>query len=984
MRPVIRLILWLWLLVSVLIAFSVLAQPLPTITLGVFAYRDPAVVEARFAPVVNAMQLALPNHEVRIQILSLDALDTAIAEGRVDFILTNPRHFLAVRLNYAVSGALATLKHHQGGRYVSSLAGVIVVPGTSKYEQLGDLQGVTIGIPGKRFLGGFLTQSYEINQHGFNTETFADYRELGSHDAVINALLSGEVDAGFVRTGIMEDWMEANKLQLGQLKVIEAYPNASDFPLFHSTRLYPEWALAAMPHVPMENIRRVSNAILHLNNNLPADDHSVAFDPPLDYLPVELAARSLGIAPFVAEDQPLWLELKQRYGSGFWWIIGLASSVFLATLLLLVLYLRKARLFHRFNALFYYSPSAKLLLRINGQGQPVVADSNLAASLLFGVDSPNDLFGKTIDDLSPNCQPNGQTSKQRILELIKSADYQRQHFLWQHMDSKGETVQTEATLLRFNPGAMMDRLYHAPTYLVALHNITQQEKEHAELEIERNALKNILWGTAAGTWEWNVQTGETRFNERWAEIVGHRLDELSPTSIETWISFCHPDDLPHSEAMLAEHFAGKREAYDVEVRMRHRNGHWVWIQDRGRVVSWDDDGQPLWMAGTHTDITPRKEAEARAQAAMEQTRQHAALLPGMLYQFWQHPDGRTAFPYASQGIEEIYGISPEEVREDASQVFLIINAEDLQQVAESIRFSAQRLTTWRATYRINHPSGHELWVEGIATPERLDDGSTLWHGYLRNINEEHAIHLELEQYRESLERSNKELEHFAYAASHDLRQPLRMVTSYAQLLERQLGNELDNDASTMLHFMRDGAQRMDNMLMSLLDYSRVGRKGQPMQIMPLRQAIDEALHFLTPAIEDADAHFEISHDWPEIFASPNEMTRLFQNLISNALKYHAPDKSVIIGLHATQCNKVATWQITVSDNGIGIAPDQKDRLFKVFQRLHTREQYEGTGVGLAICRKIVERHGGEIWVESAGEGQGSRFIFTLSTRQDDA
>jgi light-regulated signal transduction histidine kinase (bacteriophytochrome) len=268
-------------------------------------------------------------------------------------------------------------------------------------------------------------------------------------------------------------------------------------------------------------------------------------------------------------------------------------------------------------------------------------------------------------------------------------------------------------------------------------------------------------------------------------------------------------------------------------------------------------------------------------------------------------------------------------------------------------------------------------VEGIATPERLEDGSTMWHGYLHDVTDEYQNLVKLEEYRDSLERSNRDLEQFAYAASHDLRQPLRMVTSYAQLLERHLKGSLDEDGSVMLHYMRDGAQRMDSMLLSLLDYSRVGRKGLPRQKMALKESLDEALHFLKPNIDEAEASVEVKGEWPEVFASPDEMTRLFQNLISNSLKYRSRSRSVEIAVTAEGASEEQEWRIRICDNGIGIAPGQIGRLFQVFQRLHTREQYEGTGVGLAICRKIVERHGGEITVESEGEDQGTCFSFTL-------
>lgn len=809
-------------------------------TLGIFAYRDAASIETRFSPLVEVLSEALEGREVRLEVLSLDALDAALDDQRLDFILTNPRHFLAVRDTQAVSGALATLVKQQGEYQLSHLAGVILARQEVEGDDLASLKGRTIGVPGRRFLGGFMTQAYEIQQQGHDPEHFATYLELGSHDAVMRALLAGEVEAGFIRSGILEDWQRQGQ-DTASLRVVAARPTYA-FPLAHSTQLYPEWPLAALPHVPVDEVRRVGSALLRWEGTPTEQSGGVRFAPPQDYLAVERAARALGVAPFAPESRSLFQQLRSRYGALIWVALLLGLGQLIALVWLLVMYHRK-------------------------------------------------------------------------------------------------------------------------------HQLSQR------LDEERSALQNILWGTAAGTWLWNVQTGETRFNERWAEMVGYRLEEISPTTIDTWMSFCHEEDLKQSEAALKAHFAGQRDGYDIEARMRHRDGHWVWVHDRGRVVSWDEQGNPLWMAGTHSDITQRKRAELRAAEIMEQMRKHAVLIPGVLYQYWQHPDGRGAFPYASDGIRDIYGVTPEAVEQDAGPVFAKLDPDDLPQVADSIARSERELTTWRASYRVNHPDKGQIWVEGIATPERLGDGSTMWHGYLRDITEDYTTQHQLEGYRESLERSNRELEHFAYAASHDLRQPLRMVTSYAQLLERHLADRLDEDGKTMLHYMRDGAQRMDSMLLSLLDYSRVGRKGEPMQPMALASALKEATHFLQPAITEAGASIEVMGEWPEVVASPDEMTRLFQNLLGNALKYRAPDRAPRIEVSVAASG--VRWQVSLRDNGIGIDPQQIDRLFKVFQRLHTREQYEGTGVGLAVCRKIVERHGGEIWVESAGEGKGSCFCFTL-------
>jgi light-regulated signal transduction histidine kinase (bacteriophytochrome) len=243
----------------------------------------------------------------------------------------------------------------------------------------------------------------------------------------------------------------------------------------------------------------------------------------------------------------------------------------------------------------------------------------------------------------------------------------------------------------------------------------------------------------------------------------------------------------------------------------------------------------------------------------------------------------------------------------------------------------------------------------------------------------------LHQKTEELARSNAELEQFAYVASHDLRQPLRMVNSYVQLLERRLAATLDDETREMMHFATDGAKRMDQMLVSLLEYSRVGRRGEPLASLASRAAVDEALRFLDPAINEASATVRVSGDWPEIVASRDEFTRLWQNLIGNAVKYRAPERVPEIDISVTPDTETDGWRFCVADNGIGIEPTQFERLFKVFQRLHTREQYEGTGIGLAVARKIVERLGGRLWVESGGAGQGCRFCFSLpSTVADDA
>lgn len=224
-------------------------------------------------------------------------------------------------------------------------------------------------------------------------------------------------------------------------------------------------------------------------------------------------------------------------------------------------------------------------------------------------------------------------------------------------------------------------------------------------------------------------------------------------------------------------------------------------------------------------------------------------------------------------------------------------------------------------------------------------------------------------------RSNTELEQFSYAISHDMRQPLRMISSYLQLLQRSLGQQLSNEQHEYFRFAIDGAKRLDTMLLGLLEYSRVGRKGEPPAWVESRAILDDALLFLGPAIAEAKAAIHIRGEWPRFLASPDELLRLIQNLIGNALKFRVAGRTPEITLLSTVDGD--HWRLSVTDNGIGILPDQIGRLFQVFQRLQSRTAYEGTGIGLALCRKIVEHHGGRIWVASAGEQQGCVFTFLL-------
>jgi signal transduction histidine kinase len=229
----------------------------------------------------------------------------------------------------------------------------------------------------------------------------------------------------------------------------------------------------------------------------------------------------------------------------------------------------------------------------------------------------------------------------------------------------------------------------------------------------------------------------------------------------------------------------------------------------------------------------------------------------------------------------------------------------------------------------------------------------------------------------ALTASNRELEQFAYIASHDLQEPLRVITGYLQLIEKRYKGRLDNDADDFINFAVDGAGRMQNLIVDLLAYSRVTRKARPFALFDSNDLLKQAISNLDATIKAADA--AVTYDpLPSVMADGIQLIQVFQNLISNALKFHSNKRPQI---HITCKHETSEWVFSIKDNGIGIEQAYKDRIFVIFQRLHSRKEYPGTGIGLAICKKVVERHGGRIWFESE-PGKGSTFYFTIPDKGD--
>jgi len=327
------------------------------------------------------------------------------------------------------------------------------------------------------------------------------------------------------------------------------------------------------------------------------------------------------------------------------------------------------------------------------------------------------------------------------------------------------------------------------------------------------------------------------------------------------------------------------------------------------------------------------------------------------------------------------------------------------------RVVAQREPEHHVQYRIIRPDGEVRWLEahgrltldeqgqparltGVCTDitERLaleEDARRLVREQAARAEAERArqhtaellaslekAQAELAQRAQELARSNSDLEQFAYVASHDLQEPLRMVASYVQLLSRRYKGKLDADADEFIRYAVDGATRMQALINDLLAYSRVGTRGKEPVPVPLEKCAERALSHLRLALEESGAEVKVE-SLPWVKGDETQLAQLLQNLVGNAVKFRG-ERPPRIRVSATREEDTVT--VTVEDNGIGIEPQYYERIFAIFQRLHGKEEYPGTGIGLSICKKIVERHGGYIWVEST-RGQGSTFRFTLAAAE---
>ncbi len=497
----------------------------------------------------------------------------------------------------------------------------------------------------------------------------------------------------------------------------------------------------------------------------------------------------------------------------------------------------------------------------------------------------------------------------------------------------------------------------------------QLEQTNETLISVTKELRNAQRIAGVGSWSMDPATGDVHWSAELYRIFGLPANQTVPKFEDQECFFPAREWERISEAVtqLLDH----AQSYELDVQILSADGDIRWAVARGEPI-FNKSGKVVRLVGTLQEVTAQREAEIASRQSERLLKEfiiHAPAPIAMLDRDLRHivASQRWLADYRLQEAVD-RGLSLYEIFPHVPQRWREVHQLVLQ--GEVHRCKEDPFEVW---------SGHVEWLQWEVRPWHHDDGAV--GGmliFVQLVTKRKQLELELEEQKNELKRSNLDLEHFAYAASHDLQEPLRAISGCAQALQLSAQGKLDEFDNELIEHVVDGASRMRILILDLLEYARVDSHSAKHETFDLQSVVDAGLEGLSVALEESSGTVSCG-PLPRVQGDRAQLTRLLQNLLSNALKYRG-DREPQLKISAERQGDL--WEIAVQDNGLGMDSDYFDKIFLIFQRLHTRGEYPGTGIGLALCKKIVERHGGTIWVESTLD-VGSTFFFTLPALSED-
>ncbi len=497
------------------------------------------------------------------------------------------------------------------------------------------------------------------------------------------------------------------------------------------------------------------------------------------------------------------------------------------------------------------------------------------------------------------------------------------------------------------------------------------EKEKAERLLEENRvhLERSQEIAHLGSWKADHINNSLTWSDEVYRIFGSVKGNLLP-NYEEFLNVVHPDDRDLVNNAYKGSIKDNRNTYEIEHRIiRRDSGEIRFVHEKCEHLK-DESGRIICSIGMIHDITDRKKTE---ESLIESKLKLNLALENGRIGIWEW-NLLTDELTIDQRIERMAGIKTGSLVKAHEAVQEYVHEDDVLHLKKSVRTSIEKKLPLETVFRIKSNNGTVRYVrvKGFVASDGEDKPVSI-SGVSFDITDlQEETNKLVSKLNEDLLRSNKELERFAYIASHDLQEPLRMVSGFSQMLLKNYSDKLDNNANEYISYIVDGASRMSDLLNDLLEYSRVNSNGRAIQPCNLNEILEIVKKTLSFKIAESKAVI-LSDELPTVVANRNQMIQLFQNLLSNSIKFSTGTPRIQISSKSEK----ACYVISVKDEGIGIDKKYFDKIFQIFHRLMPRDEYEGTGIGLAICKRIVEKHDGRIWVESR-LGEGSTFTFSIA------
>lgn len=521
---------------------------------------------------------------------------------------------------------------------------------------------------------------------------------------------------------------------------------------------------------------------------------------------------------------------------------------------------------------------------------------------------------------------------------------------------------------------------------VTLRDVTEQREAEEALAQAKKRIETVLTATEVGVWHWDVQQNRMIGDSNMLRMFGIEQDGEG-VPMEAYISRIHEADRDRIR-MSIDRVLSEGGDYSEEYRIARPDGEVRWIFARGRVET-DDRGHPTNFPGVAVDVTERRLAE---DALRESDERFRVMADGLPFIVWVHDaEGRQEF--VNRTFTEFFGVSGEEMTGDTWQN--LMHPDDGSAYLEEFLRCTRARIPFRATVRVRRADSEWRTIESHGRPRLADSGE--FKGFVGasiDVTERLTTEEEIRTLNRTLERRvtertadleqrNRELQHFAYIASHDLREPLRKIQTFADLLKTEAEARLGDEANLFIRRMRSAASRMEELLSDLVTFSRIATHTGPFAPVDLERLTAGVIADYDLLITELDAKVEVEASGA-LEADESQIRQLLSNMVGNALKFRRDGVKPLVRVHAsisTDSNPPKNMcRIVVEDNGIGVDEQYFDRIFEPFERLHGRGEYDGTGMGLAICRRIVQRHRGRISVQSRSD-EGIAFIVEMPARQ---